>query len=257
MPFTDPAPDHTIPPHRLLVEEGTGSGVIYPLTATPGGAAGGVLKGTYPDPELADEAVTTEAIADGAVTDDKISDVSTEKLTGEITDEQHGERGGGALHELATTESAGFMSATDKEKLDGVVAAPQPWHFHGGNATVDAGGTLYLTPGRTGVLVSRAPAICDAPFPMKVSGLKIRTTADQPSGGSMTFKLYVYVEGGSDLDTGTFITIGAGAPAGVFTSSGVHADLPDGTPFYWRVDNADGSDPSASISTCTMLVQPL
>jgi hypothetical protein len=38
------------------------------------------------------------------------------------TDGQHGNRGGGALHAVATTSVAGFMSSTDKLKLDGVAS---------------------------------------------------------------------------------------------------------------------------------------
>lgn len=37
------------------------------------------------------------------------------------TDGQHGVRGGGTQHALATTSSSGFMSSTDKTKLDGLV----------------------------------------------------------------------------------------------------------------------------------------
>lgn len=40
-------------------------------------------------------------------------------ITGTLTDVQHGDRGGGTLHALATTSVAGFMSAADKVKLDG------------------------------------------------------------------------------------------------------------------------------------------
>lgn len=39
-----------------------------------------------------------------------------------ISDSQHGTRGGGTLHANATTSVAGFMSATDKTKLDGIPA---------------------------------------------------------------------------------------------------------------------------------------
>jgi len=38
------------------------------------------------------------------------------------TDAQHGNRGGGSLHALATTSVTGFMSATDKSNLDGIVS---------------------------------------------------------------------------------------------------------------------------------------
>ena len=43
---------------------------------------------------------------------------------GIISDAQHGNRSGGALHALATVGVAGFMSAADKSKLDGYPATP-------------------------------------------------------------------------------------------------------------------------------------
>ena len=39
-----------------------------------------------------------------------------------ISDTQHGNRGGGSLHSVATTSVAGFMSATDKTNLDQLMA---------------------------------------------------------------------------------------------------------------------------------------
>ncbi|MCP9495896.1 MAG: hypothetical protein MSG64_15715 [Pyrinomonadaceae bacterium MAG19_C2-C3] len=39
-------------------------------------------------------------------------------MQGNVSDTQHGTRGGGALHTSATTSAAGFMSPVDKEKLD-------------------------------------------------------------------------------------------------------------------------------------------
>lgn len=43
-------------------------------------------------------------------------------MTGVISDAQHGTRAGGTLHAVATTSVAGFFSATDKTKLDGLPA---------------------------------------------------------------------------------------------------------------------------------------
>lgn len=44
------------------------------------------------------------------------------EMTGVISNTQHGSRGGGSLHAAATTSTAGFMSAADKTKLDGLPA---------------------------------------------------------------------------------------------------------------------------------------
>lgn len=40
----------------------------------------------------------------------------------QLGDAGHGNRGGGPLHNAATSSAAGFMSATDKAALDGLVA---------------------------------------------------------------------------------------------------------------------------------------
>ncbi len=46
--------------------------------------------------------------------------LSLGSVAGTLTDTQHGNRGGGTLHSAATASAAGFMSASDKVKLDGV-----------------------------------------------------------------------------------------------------------------------------------------
>ncbi len=59
--------------------------------------------GLYSD-FAAEQEITVSAIANGNIED--------------FTDEAHGARGGGDLHELATDVVAGFMSPTDKARLD-------------------------------------------------------------------------------------------------------------------------------------------
>lgn len=41
-------------------------------------------------------------------------------ISGVITDAQHGDRSGGTLHDVATTTLNGFMSSSDKEKVNGI-----------------------------------------------------------------------------------------------------------------------------------------
>jgi hypothetical protein len=54
-------------------------------------------------------------------------DATNDKITIGIdfTDSVHGSRGGGNLHAVATTASAGFMSVADKTKLDGIQAGAE------------------------------------------------------------------------------------------------------------------------------------
>lgn len=51
--------------------------------------------------------------------------LSLGSIAGNISDTQHGNRGGGTLHSAATTSTAGFMSASDKSKLDGIQAGAE------------------------------------------------------------------------------------------------------------------------------------
>jgi hypothetical protein len=92
------------------------------------------------------------------------------KITGTISDLQHGNRSGGTLHPTTTPDPggvAGFMSSADKQKLNGVAANAarvQDYQF-GRNVQVPGGGTLALYgPGNTlvGVRMNRAGAITGA-----------------------------------------------------------------------------------------------
>ncbi len=81
---------HTVPDGSItaakLADESVTQEKLHPDISLPlSGDAGGDLMGTYPDPELADEVVTSSKLADGAVTSDKLEDnaVITSKLADE------------------------------------------------------------------------------------------------------------------------------------------------------------------------------
>ncbi len=67
--------------------------------------------------------------------------LSLGSIAGTLTDSQHGNRGGGTLHSAATASTAGFMSASDKAKLDGIQSGAEVnQNAFSSVKTVDSGG---------------------------------------------------------------------------------------------------------------------
>jgi len=82
--------------------------------------------------------------------------VQMTQVEGEITDSQHGIRGGGTLHAVATQSVTGFMSTTDKTKLDGIIDGAVPsvqWSLGDNNGPGSTAGTGTPTILRYGVFV--------------------------------------------------------------------------------------------------------
>lgn len=77
--------------------------------------------GSCPDPQAGDGLFTDDCgnLNVGSPVDGSILVYDDYIQVGVITDAQHGQRGGGDLHALATSTTAGFMSAEDKRKVDG------------------------------------------------------------------------------------------------------------------------------------------
>ncbi|WP_135448865.1 DUF2793 domain-containing protein [Tabrizicola caldifontis] len=76
------------------------------------------------------------------------SDLATGILpAGRFNDTAHGNRAGGSLHATATTGAAGFMSAADKAKLDGVATGANNYTHpnHSGDVTSAGDGVTTIT----------------------------------------------------------------------------------------------------------------
>jgi hypothetical protein len=106
------------------------------LTAGAGMTGGGDLS--------ADRTFDVVANADGSIVVNA-DDVQVGVLA---TDAQHGTRGGGTLHAEATTLVAGFMSAADKTKLDGITPTVFGTEFESDFEATEQSTTspVYVTP---------------------------------------------------------------------------------------------------------------
>lgn len=98
----------TANPHSVTASQAGAPPTSRTLTAGAGLTGGGDLS--------ADRTFNAVANADGSIVVNA-DDIQVGVLA---SDSQHGTRGGGTQHSEATTGTAGFMSSSDKTKLDGV-----------------------------------------------------------------------------------------------------------------------------------------
>lgn len=124
-------------------EENTGSGLIDDRVVTfkdlpPGNSFGppvsltpdsGNIEGVSTSVSRSDHKHNMETVAPTSITDSTNAEGTASTFVRSDHQHAHGDRSGGTLHAVATTSVAGFMSATDKTKLDsfktrsGIVAA--------------------------------------------------------------------------------------------------------------------------------------
>jgi hypothetical protein len=118
----------TVPTWQLVAVPGGSVPTSRTLTAGAGLTGGGDLS--------ADRTFNVVANADGSITVNA-DDIQVGVLA---TDAQHGVRGGGTQHAVATPSVAGFMSAADKVKLDASTGGQGPTPLNKAMAAVVTGG---------------------------------------------------------------------------------------------------------------------
>jgi hypothetical protein len=97
----------------------------------------------------------------------------------------HGALAGGTLHALATVLLAGFMSAPDKVKLDGILAGAGPAVLSFGSGSVAASAaTRWLFPWGADGTAPLAPIEMEVTHPGVIRNLYVHVQA--PSGGTNT-----------------------------------------------------------------------
>lgn len=155
---------------------------------------------------LAGAVPTTRVIntTDGLTGGGALSSDLTIGLSG-INDAQHGSRAGGTLHAAATTSVAGFMSATDKTKLDGLPSPADAATVAYVDAEIAAipAGTTYTA----GAGLTEDPA---ATFKIDAADATITVNANSIEASGNFGAKGLYTDAGLDTATAVPLPIGNG-----------------------------------------------
>jgi hypothetical protein len=166
-------------------EIGGGGGGVPPtrlLTAGAGLTGGGDLS--------ADRTFNVVANVDGSI----IVNPNDIKVGTLASDGQHGVRGGGNIHAVATSLLAGFMSAADKSKLDGIGPGSGGVSFIAfGNEKVGATVTTrYLSPYNDGdVIASSSVVQFQAPQGGTLKRLVVRHGVPAGNGNAIVYTVRI------------------------------------------------------------------
>lgn len=195
------------------------------------GALTGLLDNDHPQYQLAASAIPTtrqilagagcvgggdlsadRTINVGAAADGSISVTADAVGVGVLaTDAQHGARGGGTTHAVATTGAAGFMSSTDKAKLDGIPSGG------GGVPAPTAANQVYNSTGAS------AAAWTDDPVVDTVKALtsaEVGTYAATAAAGNGANSALVAQGGGAGNGNGGYMALCGGIPNGTGSGGG-------------------------------------
>jgi hypothetical protein len=172
---------------RLANTSGTNTGdQVIPTSLPPDGNAGGDLTGTYPNPTIGNDKVTTAKILDSNVTLAKIEDISTAKLLGRHT------AGNGVVQQVGIDGGLEISGSNlRRAALTGDVTAPA-----GSNETTIANGAVSAAKTDSGVQASLGkadtalqPATADTGAVIDFVTSKVFNSPASPSTANITDNL--------------------------------------------------------------------
>lgn len=167
-----------------------------PWNQSSGGGASNVVAGAGLAEVLAPPLKTIEVVA----ADGSITVYANAVAVGVINDAQHGNRGGGSLHALATLSAAGFMSAADKAAV--AIALPGAPFLFGNTSVSGTNVTRYLSPGNIDSLAPTTPVQFRVPRAGVLRNLRVRHNT--PDGNGLAIVYTVRVNG---VDTALSVSI--------------------------------------------------
>ena len=104
----------------------------------------------------------------------------------------HGAQTSGTLHAAATTSVAGFQSAADKTKLDGIRALATSASLIWGNSSVSTTTTpRYLSPGYTDALAPTTSIQFRLNFPGTLKNLRVRHNTTAGNGNAIVYTVRI------------------------------------------------------------------
>ena len=152
-----------------------------------GGGGGGLVTAGA---GLVDNGVLPYKVLDVVAADPSITVAANAIGVGVLqSDGQHGTRGGGSLHALATTSTDGFMSAADKAAV--VLATPGSPLMFGNTSVSGTNVTRYLSPGNIDSLAPTAPAQFRIPRGGVLRNLRVHHNTPDGNGLPIVYTLRV------------------------------------------------------------------